>query len=118
MVTIFRLGPSSYFGNPATLVEGDQEGMRLFACALHSALENGRATLEGEGGLQHLIEERNGPATITLGQYGVVWQLDRSKLDELLALVDPLIADNTSGHQYLDIRSPTETLVISVNEFS
>ncbi|MBF9317639.1 hypothetical protein [Mycobacteroides chelonae] len=114
----FRLGPSSYFGDPATLVEGDQEGMRLFACALQSARDNGHAIFEGEGGIRHRIEERNGAATITLGQYGAVWQLDSSKLDELLALVDPLTADRTSGHQYLDIKSPTETLVISVKEFS
>lgn len=46
----------------------------------------------------------------------MVFQLDGAKITEIIDLTEPLIATNTRRHQYVDIDSPTSTLVISVDE--
>ena len=59
-------------------------------------------------------------ATIDLSPTRVVWRLDHTKAaeisDDLVALSAPRDGGETTGHFYVDMTSPAETLVISRDE--
>ncbi|OHU26737.1 hypothetical protein BKG77_22755 [Mycobacteroides chelonae] len=114
-MTVINIGPYSYFGDEATLVSGDQDGLRILESALRSARESGNATFDG-GGMVNQVVRQNGAADIEFGRQAIIWRFDGAKLDELIALTDSLIRAEAPAHQYFDISSPTSTLVISVGE--
>lgn len=115
MMAKFRITPSSYFGDEATLVSADRDGLRLFVSALRSARDIGDSTFASEG-VQYRIERHHGAANLDLEQSPALWRLDSEKIAEIIDLTEPLIASNTAGHQYVDIDSPTSTLVVSLDE--
>ncbi|MBU9766054.1 hypothetical protein FR943_19685 [Mycobacterium sp. TNTM28] len=114
-MTIFRITPSSYFGDAATLATADRDGLRLFVSALQSAQITGVACFDSEG-VQHRIEQQSGAAVLEAARDSVVWRLDIEKIEEIIDLAESLIVRGAGGHQYVDIDSPTSTLVISVDE--
>lgn len=114
-MTTFRITPSSYFGDEATLATGDRDGLRLFVDALQTALGVGEAIFDC-GSVRYRIERRSGAAELAVGDGTVVFRFDSAKITEIIDLTEPLIATATAGHQYVDIHSPTSTLIISVDE--
>lgn len=114
-MTIFRITPSSYFGDEAILVTADRDGLRLFVSTLQAARSTGDATFDSEG-VQYRIKRESGAADLEVGDSTVVCRFDDAKITEIIDLSEPLIASNTAGHQYVDIETPTATLIISVDE--
>lgn len=45
-MTVINIGPYSYFGDEATLVSGDQDGLCVFESALRTAQEAGRSAFD------------------------------------------------------------------------
>jgi hypothetical protein len=64
---------------------------------------------------QFLIEA--GAADIELGANRVVWRLDRAKAAEIIEDLTAMSNDDRPGHNYVDISSPTRTLVLSRDEY-
>jgi hypothetical protein len=60
---------------------------------------------------------QDGAADIDLRSQTVVWRFDDTKLGEMLSLIEPLVDVEKPGHNYLDLSSPVETLVLSVDEY-
>ena len=104
------------YRHPAILVNADRDGMRMFQSAVRSAHKNGEATFSFDGITHHLVRQ-GGAADIERGPHTVVWRFDDAKLVEMLDLIRPLVDIPGPGHQYVDdIKSPVETLVLSVDE--
>ncbi|MUM19602.1 hypothetical protein FZI91_21200 [Mycobacterium sp. CBMA271] len=117
-MTTFRVGPYLSLGDPITLAAADQDGMRKFISALHQARDSGHAAFDCGDGVKHQIAEKSGAADIDISPYLVVWRFDRAKLNEIIELIEPLIESDTAAHQYVDdMKIPTTTLVLSVNEY-
>ncbi|OMC51967.1 hypothetical protein A5742_17705 [Mycolicibacterium fortuitum] len=114
-MTTFHVKPSSYFGDEATVATGDRDGLRLFVDTLRSALSGDEAGFDCDG-IRYRIARRSGAAELAQGNGTVVFRLDGAKISEVADLTGALIASNTAGHHYVDIDSPTSTLVISVDE--
>lgn len=104
-------------GVPAILLSADRDGMRVFQSAVRSAQESGTAAFAFDS-VSHTVVRHDGAADIELGPQTVLWRFDSARLTDILDLLAPLIDSETPGHQYVDdIRSPAETLVLSVDEY-
>jgi hypothetical protein len=112
-----RVQPFEDIGDPAILLNTDQDGIRIFQSAVRSAHENGEARFEFDG-IKHQVVREDGAADIELGPKTVVWRFDDAKLLELLDLMVPMVTSNKPGHQYFDeLKSPVELLVLSHDEY-
>jgi hypothetical protein len=112
-----RVQPFEDMGDPAILLNADQDGIRLFQSAVRSAHEDGEATFEFDG-IKHQVVRQDGAADIELGPRTVIWRFDDAKLVEMLDLMVPMVNSNRPGHQYVDdLRSPVEVLVLSHDEY-
>jgi hypothetical protein len=81
-----RVQPFEDMGDPAILLNTDQDGIRIFQSAMQSAHESGEATFEFDG-FKHQVVRENGAADIELGPQTVVWRFDDATLLELLDLM-------------------------------
>ena len=109
-----RLQPFEDMGDPAILLNTDQDGIRIFQSAVRRAHESGEATFEFDG-IKHQVVREDGAADIELGPQTVVWRFDDAKLLEML---DLMMNSNSPGHQYVDdLKSPVELLVLSHHEY-
>ncbi|GAF97552.1 unnamed protein product, partial [marine sediment metagenome] len=64
----------------------------------------------------HHVQVKPGTADIGLHDAHVHWQLDHATVMEMIDKLSAL-KDGNSGHHYVDIASPAETLVLSLNEY-
>ena len=112
-----RVQPFEDMGDPAILLNGDQDGIRMFQSAVRTAHEDGAATFEYDG-LKHQVVRQDGAADIELGPQTVIWRFDDAKLVEMLDLMVPMVSSNRPGHQYVDdLKSPVQVLVLSHDEY-
>jgi hypothetical protein len=118
-MTIFRIGFFSGFdcGYDAVLASADRDGMRMFQSAVRSAHEAGEGTFELHG-IQHQIIRQDRAADIELGSPTVVWRFDETQLAEILDMAVRLTNVAHPAHNYLDLNSPAETLILSVDEYT
>jgi hypothetical protein len=58
-----------------------------------------------------------GAADIELGEHRVVWRLDHAKAVEIVAHLTAMTSNDGPGHDYVDIVTPTNTLVLSRDEY-
>jgi hypothetical protein len=116
-MAIFRVGFFSEFdcGYDAVLVGADRDGMHMLQSAVRSARDNGSANFEVDT-IEHHIIRQDGAADIELGPENVVWRFDDAALTEMLDLIEPLVEIIKPAHNYLDLNSPAETLILSVDE--
>jgi hypothetical protein len=116
-MTIFRVGFFAGYddGYDAVLVGADRDGMRMLQSAVRSARDNGSASFEFDT-IKHHIVRQDGAADIELGPQNVVWRFDDAALAEMLDLIEPLVDIIKPAHNYLDLNSPAETLILSVDE--
>ena len=112
-----ELLPDFMWGDDVVLLAMDGAGVATFADALNDAVRLGLSQLE-HGGVMHEFVMQTGAADIEMGEDRVVWRLDRTKaveiVDDLTAIRD---ADGPS-HNYVDISTPTTTLVLSRDEYA
>ncbi len=113
-----ELIPEFYFGDDAVLLAADHEGMAALEQALSHAAEGKDArSLLKTSGTRHefLIGGAAGKIEVTKGQ--VIWNLSAQKASEILDKLAVLKALSGPGHHYVDIDSPAQTLILSVNEY-
>jgi len=113
--------PEFHFGDDAVLLTLDGPGVDQFRAAVVSAARRGSATLDHDGVL-HDVRIEPGAAHIDLTATRVVWRLDAAKAAEISAglagLSDESESGTTgSGHFYVDMTRPADTLVVSRDEY-
>jgi len=77
---------------------------------------HGSGQLENDGVTHQFVIEA-GAADIELGENRVVWRLDHAKAVEIVEDLTVIGNDDRPGHNYVDISSPTRTLVLSRDEY-
>ena len=115
-MTKLRVEPFEDIGDPAILLNADRDGISLFLSAVRQAHASGEATFEFDG-ITHHVARQEGAADVEVGQQRVVWRFDDAVLIEMINLIDALVESNRPSHQYVDLNSPVEVLVISVDEY-
>ncbi|ORA34877.1 hypothetical protein [Mycobacterium aquaticum] len=99
------------------LLAMDTPGVKVVLKALKDALQGGQARFECDGVVQE-FRIQAGAADIELSDDLVVWQLDCARAVEVEEYLASFRESDRPGHQYVDIHSPTETLVLSHDEYT
>ncbi|HME75017.1 MAG TPA: hypothetical protein VKI00_04960 [Mycobacterium sp.] len=113
--------PEFYYGDDAVLLTLDGGGVDEFKAALSDAKPQQSSRLEHDG-VTHEFRIEPGTADIELDSSHVVWRLDHAKAAEIIKDL-AVLSDKgsgggpTSGHFYVDTSTPTETLVVSRDEY-
>jgi hypothetical protein len=113
--------PEFYYGDDAVLLTLDGGGVDEFKNALSYAERRGSSRMEHDG-VTHEFRIEPGTADIELEPTHMVWRLDHAKAVEIIEDL-AVLSDNgsvgrpTSGHFYVDMFTPTETLVVSRDEY-
>ena len=103
-------------GEDVVLLAMDGAGVRTFLTALRDAGQRGASQLEHDG-ITHQFVIQVGAADIELGENRVVWRLDHAKAAEIVEDLTVMSNNDRPGHNYVDISSPTTTLVLSRDEY-
>ena len=113
--------PEFYLGDDAVLLTLDGSGIDKVKNAVEEARTNLSSRFLHHGVAQEFHIE-SGAASIDLSPTRVVWRLDQAKAaeisDDLVALGALRDSGRTTGHFYVDMSSPAETLVISRDEYT
>lgn len=112
-----ELAPEFMFGEDVVLLAMDGDGVGDFANALKLAQQQRISEFEHSGFHHQFIIEAAGRSTVELDGHRVVWRLDQPKTTELVDTLNALKDQGRPGHQYVDISQPTETLVLSRDEY-
>jgi hypothetical protein len=107
---------SEFKGEDVVLLAMDGAGMTTFVGALRDAEQRGSSELEHDG-VTHQFVIQKGAADIELGEHRVVWRLDHAKAAEILGDLTVMSSTDGPGHDYVDISTPTNTLVLSRDEY-
>jgi hypothetical protein len=113
--------PGFYFGDDAVLLTLDGGGVDELKAALSDAKQQGASRLDHDG-VTHEFHIESDTADIELDPTHVVWRLDEAKaaeiIEDLAVLSDEgSVGRPTSGHFYVDMSTPTKTLVVSRDEY-
>lgn len=106
------------FGRAAVLAAMNVSGLDAFAAALGRAREQGAARLDTEGRL-HTFWREVGAADVNLqGDLDdrVEWRLNPKTTDEMIEMLAGM-RDHGPCHNYVDIATPADTLVLSLDEY-
>jgi hypothetical protein len=103
-------------GGNVVLLAMDGPGLGTLAAALREADRRGSSRLEHDG-VTHVFLVRAGAAEVDLGGDEVRWRLDHAKAREILEHLTSMSDSDRPCHQYVDISSPTDTLVLSRDEY-
>lgn len=98
------------------LVAMDGAGVATFTAALKDAQRQGSSRLDHDG-VTHEFLITADAADIELDDKRVVWRLDPAKVVEIINDLDVLSDNDRPGHHYVDISKPTETLILSRDEY-
>ena len=96
-------------GEDVVVLAMDGAGVTTFLTALRDAVHRGSSSQLEHDGVTHQFVMQTGAADIELGQNRVVWRLDHAKAVE--------IVEDRPGHNYVDISTPTNTLILSRDEY-
>lgn len=111
-----ELAKGFILGDDAVLLAMDGEGVIDVASALRSALQQGGWELE-HSGFHHEFVIDAGQSGVVIDGLRIVWRLDEAKAAELVDALDGLVNHGRPGHRYIDISQPTDTLVLSRDEY-
>ena len=103
-------------GEDVVLLAMDGAGLNTFIAALGDAEQRGSSQLEHDG-VTHQFVIQVGAADIELGENRVVWRLDHAKAVEIAEDLAVMRNNDRPGHNYVDISTPTNTLVLSRDEY-
>ena len=107
---------SSSFGKDSVLLAMDAAGVDSVLAALTQAARQGSARL-GHGATTHQFLIEAGTEDIEFGEGTVVWRLDAAKAAEIIEFLTEMHDHPGSGHHYVDISTPADELVLSLNEY-
>ena len=108
---------SDFKSDAVVLLAADAAGLDTFEAALTAAQRRGSAQLDHDG-MTHRFVMQPGSADIGFAEKCVTWRLDRANAAELSEHLAALRTSAHPCHQYVDISSPTATLVLSRDEYS
>jgi hypothetical protein len=111
-----RVEPFENVGYPAILLNTDREGLRIFVSAVERTYASGEATFELDG-VTHRVLLQEDAADVELGPQTVTWRFDAGALHEIINFTTYMLENSRPSHQYIDLDSPVEELVISVDEY-
>lgn len=111
-----ELAQKFMFGEDVVLLAMDRGGVADLASALTSAQQHRNWELE-HSGFHHEVFIEASQSAVELDGRRVVWHLDQAKASELVDLLNALGDGDRPGHQYVDISQPTDTLVLSRDEY-
>jgi hypothetical protein len=103
-------------GEDVVLLAMDGAGVTTFITALSDAKQRGSSQLEHDS-VTHQFVIHPGAPDIELGENYVVWRLDHAKAVEIVEDLTVMSNDDRPGHNYVDISTPTNTLVLSRDEY-
>jgi hypothetical protein len=103
-------------GEDVVLLAMDGGGLTTFITALSDAKQRGSSQLEHDG-VTHQFVIQAGAADIELGENRVVWRLDHAKAVEIIEDLTAMSRSDRPGHSYVEISTPTNTLVLSRDEY-
>ena len=103
-------------GEDVVLLAMDGAGVSTFLSALRDAEQRGTSQLEHDG-ITHQFVIQAGAADIELGENRVVWRLDHAKAAEIVEDLTVMSNNDRPGHNYVDVSTPTKTLVLSRDEY-
>jgi hypothetical protein len=103
-------------GEDVVLLAMDGAGVATFITALRAAERRGSSQLEHDG-VTHQFVIQPGAADIELGANRVAWRLDHAKEVEIVEDLTVMSNNDRPGHNYVDISSPTNMLVLSRDEY-
>jgi hypothetical protein len=117
-MTIVRVELAPEFrGEDVVLLALDGAGvMTTFITALRDAEQHRSSQLEHYAATHQFVIQP-GAADFELGANRVVWRLDHTKAVEIVEDLAGMSNDDRPGHNYVDISSPTKTLVLSRDEY-
>lgn len=105
-----------YFGDAVVLLSMDRDGVQTFNAAVRKALATGAARLQ-HGDITHEIVVQADAADVEFHDGSVIWRLSPATADEISQDLNILGDRSKSGHHYVDLISPAETLVLSRDEY-
>lgn len=116
-MNVIRLELAPEFrGEDVVLLAMDGAGVDTFLTALIDAERRGASQLQHDG-VSHQFVILAGGADIELGGNRVVWRLDHAKATEIVDALTAMSDDDRPGHNYVEICTPTHTLVLSRDEY-
>ena len=110
---------SEFRGETVVLLAMDLDGLNAFTSAVAEAIqkEEGTSSQLSRTDATHVFAIENGKADVELQSGLTTWRFSPSKLAEVLQKLNAMKASLGPCHQYVDISSPTETLVLSSDEY-
>jgi hypothetical protein len=111
-----ELLPDFMWGDDVVLLAMDGAGVATFVTALRDAEQRGSSQLEHDG-VTHKFVIQPGAADIELGANNVVWRLDHDRAAEIVEDLTVMTSGDRPSHHYVEISSPTNTLVLSRDEY-
>ena len=116
-MNIIHAEPAPEFrGEDVVLLAMDGAGVTTFLTALRDAGQRGASQLDHDG-ITYQFVIGVGAADIELGENRVVWRLDHAKAAEIVEDLTVMSNNDRPGRNYVDISSPTKTLVLSRDEY-
>lgn len=110
------LAPDFLHGEDVVLVAMTRNGLEAFSTTIEQALEQGRSRLD-HAGTTHEVRIHTGDSGVELTDRYLAWQFDSSTTKEVIDKLTALKAAEGPAHQYVDISSPVDTLVLSLDEY-
>lgn len=110
------LVPAFHFGDDVMLLAMDGAGLDAFGSALDQARRHGNWRFERDGRI-HRFRVQPGAAAVGLEGDEVHWRLDVTKVSEMSDKLSAMRSTGAPSHHYVDIDTPTGTLVLSLDEY-
>lgn len=105
-----------YYGDDAVLLTMDGAGVDLLRTALCDPAAQGSSRFVHDG-VTHEFRIDPSAAALELEETHVVWRLDHAKAVEIINDLAVLSDKGRDGHQYVDISTPAQTLIVSRDEY-
>lgn len=105
-----------HFGDDVVLLAMDGDGSELFGAALKRAGPQEEWRVEFDGRTHH-FRVQSGAANVGLRGDRVEWCLDIVVIADMVAKLAAMRESGRPSHHYVDISTPADTLVLSVDEY-
>ena len=113
-----KMIPEFYFGDDAVLLAADREGIDAFQRALSdAAAKKNMPSFVTFKEIRHEFNVTGTAARVEVQEKCVIWHLPDQKISDMLGKLAGLKDSPHPSHHYVDIDSPAETLILSVDEY-
>ncbi len=107
-----------HLGDDAVLLAADGEGIEAFERALSATTRKQDVPPQLiASGTRHEFHIGGSDARVQFVDGRVIWRLSEEKASEILDMLAPLKVSMGPAHQYIDLDSPAQTLILSKEEY-